>query len=122
MVNQIEFHPFCQYHEVVKFCRDNGIVVQAYAPFASGSCGLIDDKVIKGIADRIGKSVGQVILRWNIQQGNSVIPKSGSEARMAQNLELFNFVLSDEDMTTISALQAPGAPSKRSCPDLNEYL
>jgi len=115
MVNQIEVHPYCQQTQLVKFCSDNKIVVQAYAPFASGAFGMLKDEVVVKIAEQVSRSVGQVILRWHIQKGRVVLPKSTNEARMRSNLELFDFELSEEQMAAIDAM-APEEP-KRTCPD-----
>jgi diketogulonate reductase-like aldo/keto reductase len=111
MVNQIELHPYCQNPELVKFCQDRDIVVEAYAPFASGSVGLFDDPVIREIADAAGRSPGQVILRWHLQHGHVVLPKSTHRGRMAENLNLFDFSLDDEAMQKIDAL-APEDPKR----------
>ncbi len=114
-VNQIELHPYCQNPQLVGFCRDHGIVVEAYAPFASGAFGLLADPVIVAIAGEVGKSAGQVILRWHIQQGHVVLPKSGNPKRMSENLCLFDFELDDSQMARITAL-AP-AVAKRTTLD-----
>ena len=104
MVNQTELHPYCQDPGLVDFCKQHGIVVEAYAPFASGAFGLLRDPVISEIAAALGRSTGQVILKWHLQQGHVVLPKSSNEARIAQNLELFDFALSEDEMRRIMAL------------------
>lgn len=117
MLNQIEIHPYCQAVELARFCEENGVKVECYAPFASGQFGLLRDPVLERIASELGKSVGQVVLRWQVQQGRAVIPKSSSEQRMRENSDLFSFSLSPEHMAAIALLQGPGVPAKRSCPD-----
>ncbi len=121
MVNQIETHPYCFDAELIAFCQVNKIVVEAYAPFASGAYGLLEDPKIVEIAKRTERSTGQVILRWLVQQGIAVLPKSSSVARIRQNLQLFDFKLSEAEMYTLSTLNQ-GKPFKRSCPDPNTIL
>jgi diketogulonate reductase-like aldo/keto reductase len=111
MVNQIELHPYCQDPDLVRFCEDQGLVVEAYAPFASGSMGLFEDPVVREIADARRRSPGQIILRWHLQHGRVVLPKSTSAARMAENLALFDFSLGDEAMRKIDGL-APDEPRR----------
>lgn len=117
MVNQIEIHPYCQQPELVKFCEDNQILVEAYAPFASGAHNVLKDPVLLDIASRNERSIGQVILRWQVQQGHCVVPKSSSLARMAENQAVFDFELSAEDMAAIAALGEPNVAARRTCPD-----
>ena len=100
-VNQTELHPYCQDTNLTAFCRDHEIVVEAYAPFASGAFGLLKDPVIVEVAGEVGCSTGQVILKWHLQQGHVVLPKSSSEKRIAENLDLFSFNLSEEQMERI---------------------
>ena len=111
MVNQVELHPYCQDTALVDFCKQRDIVVEAYAPFASGAFGLLGDPVITAIADALGKTTGQVILKWHLQQGHVVLPKSSNATRIAQNLDLFDFSLNDEQMARITAL-APSSPQR----------
>lgn len=120
MVNQIELHPYCQNPGLTAFCREHGIVVEAYAPFASGAFGLLQDPVIKAVADELGCSTGQAILKWHLQQGHVVLPKSGNAKRIAQNLDLFNIELNDAQMVRISGL-SPSEP-KRSTVDPESVL
>jgi diketogulonate reductase-like aldo/keto reductase len=114
-VNQVEIHPYCRDPELERFCREQQIVVSAYAPFASGAFGLLEDSALVEIAERHGKGVGQVVLRWHVQSGRSALPKSSSAERMAQNREIFDFALSDEEMSAIDALGVGKA--RRTCPD-----
>ena len=119
-VNQIELHPYCPATDIVNFCREKGILIEAYAPFASGAFDLLKDPVIVAIAGETGKSTGQVILRWHIQNGHVVLPKSSNAKRIGQNLELFDFTLSEDQMQRIHAL-APAEP-KRTTVDPAEIL
>lgn len=111
MVNQFELHPYCQDPELIGYCRAHDIVVEAYAPFASGAFGLLRDPVILGIAESMGVTTGQVILRWHLQQDHVVLPKSTNARRIAQNLDLFGFELNEEQEARITAL-APAQPRR----------
>ena len=104
MVNQLELHPFYQREEELAILREYGIVPQAWAPFAEGMNGMFTNSVLKGIADRHGKTVAQVILRWNVQRGVSIIPKSVHRNRMEENLAIWDFELSASDMKQITSL------------------
>ena len=119
-VNQIEVHPYARDPELESFCADHGVVVTAYAPFASGAFGLLKDPALARIAEAHGVGVGQVVLRWHLQSGRTVLPKSSSPVRMRQNLDLFEFALSDEEMATIDGLGAGEA--QRTCPDPGSIL
>ena len=104
MVNQIELHPYCFDPDLIEFCHANDIVVEAYAPLASGAFGLLQDPVLVEIAEHTGCSVGQVILRWLIQHGCVVLTKSTNPQRIAQNREVFDFELSVSTMRQIDGL------------------
>lgn len=113
-VNQVEIHPFLVEEQLVDYCKKAGIVVTAFSPLGAGSyvsIGMANEKetVLKNesvleIAERIKKSPAQVVLRWAIQRGISVIPKSTNPERLRQNLDVFSFELTDTDMTKISSL------------------
>lgn len=104
MVNQIEVSPYIHQKDVVEYCRQKGIVVTAWAPFGSGATGVLEDPVISTIAKTHNKNPGQVILRWLLQQGMMVLPKSSNEARMASNLDVWDFSLSVTEMASMTAL------------------
>jgi len=114
-VNQVEAHPYCRDEELEAACRGHGVVVSAYAPFASGAFGLLRDAVLLEIAEKHGVGVGQAVLRWHLQSGRTVLPKSSNLERMRQNLDLFSFALEEDDMRAIDAL-GTGEP-RRTCPD-----
>lgn len=101
-VNQIEFHPYWYQKNLVEYCHSKGIAVQAYAPLARGA--YLDDDVICILAVKYGKTPAQIGLRWIIQKGVAVIPKSVHEERIISNGEIFDFVLEDEDMDAIDQL------------------
>lgn len=104
MVNQLELHPFYQRADELAILHEYGIVAQAWAPFAEGMNGMFTNMVLKEIAEAHGQSVAQVILRWNVQRGVSVIPKSVHRSRMEENIAIWDFELSSEDMRKISML------------------
>src|SRR5690606_6991214 len=103
-VNQIEVHPFQQQVEARAFLQENGIQIQAWAPFAEGRNDMFTNPVLKEIADTHGKTVAQVILRWQVQRGVAVIPKSVRRERIEENVNVFDFELAPEDMETIATL------------------
>ncbi len=104
MVNQIEVHPFHQQSEAKKWNEKYDLQVEAWAPFGEGREGLFENETLKTIGKRYGKTTAQVMLRWHMQRGVVVIPKSVHYERMAENFDVFDFTLSDEDMTAIATL------------------
>ncbi|MEV8195600.1 aldo/keto reductase [Rhodococcus pyridinivorans] len=99
-INQIELHPSLQQSELRAFHAEHGIATEAWSPLAQGA--VLDDEAITSIAGRTGKSPAQVVLRWHLQLGNVVIPKSVTPSRIRENFEVFDFELTDEDMSTIA--------------------
>lgn len=104
MVNQVETHIFNQQKEMKEWADKYGIQLEAWAPFGEGRKGTFDNPVLMEIAAKYGKTPAQVMLRWHIQRGVVVIPKSTHIKRMEQNLDVFDFALSNEDMEAIAAL------------------
>lgn len=104
MVNQVETHPYHQQAEAKKWMDKYGIQMEAWAPFGEGRGGLFENPVLAQLAEKYNKTTAQIILRWHIQRGIVVIPKSTHKARMEENLQIFDFVLEPEDMNRISAL------------------
>ena len=102
MVDQIEFHPGCQQGETLAFCRERGILVEAWSPLARGR--VLDHPTLTAIAQNHGKTPAQICLRWCLEQGVLPLPKSVTPARMAENGDLFSFALTPEDMAQIAAL------------------
>lgn len=119
-VNQVEIHPYCRDPALEGFCRKQGIVVTAYAPFASGAFGLLQDPTLTAIAARYGKTTGQVVLRWHVQSGRTALPKTSNAQRMVENQAIYDFTLSDEEIQVIDALGAGDA--RRTCPDPSSVL
>jgi 2,5-diketo-D-gluconate reductase A len=101
-VNQIEAHPYFRNDEVRIYGEDNGIATQAWSPIAQGA--VLDDPVISAIAARLGRSTAQVVLRWHLDRGSIVFPKSVTPSRIRENLELFDFELTAEDTAELDAL------------------
>ncbi|MFC5532608.1 aldo/keto reductase [Cohnella yongneupensis] len=102
MVNQVEFHPHLTQKELLAFSKEQGIQLEAWSPLMQGE--LLDNDVLKTIASQCGKSVAQVILRWDIQHGVVTIPKSTQASRIVENASLFDFELSQEQMEQIDGL------------------
>lgn len=104
MVNQVELHPFFQQQNNLDIMKEYDVVPEAWAPFNEGNRNLFTDPTLTEIGNKYGKSAAQVALRWNIQRGVVVIPKSIHEERMKQNIDVFDFNLTDEDMEEISKM------------------
>ncbi|MFC6158401.1 aldo/keto reductase [Kribbella jiaozuonensis] len=102
-VNQIELHPALPQDELRAFNAENDIVTEAWSPLASGE--LIDNAELKKIGAKYGKSAAQVMIRWHLQLGNVVIPKSKTASRIKENFEVFDFRLNNDDMATIADLE-----------------
>jgi len=103
-VNQIEVHPFHQQADAQKILEEYGVQIEAWGPFAEGKNGLFNNEVLRGVGEKHGKSIAQVVLRWLIQRGVVAIPKSVRKERMAENFAIFDFELDAEDLGAIEAL------------------
>jgi 2,5-diketo-D-gluconate reductase A len=103
-VNQIETHPFFQRQDYQQLMREHGVQMESWGPLAEGRNNLFTDPTLSAIGDAHGKSVAQVVLRWLVQREVVVIPKSVRPERMAQNLDIFDFELTDEEMSRIAAM------------------
>lgn len=103
-VNQVETHPFHQQVEAQKVMQEYNVQIESWGPFAEGKNDLFTNPTLTAIAEEHGKSVGQVVLRWLIQRGVVVIPKSARRERLEENINVFDFTLSDAQMNTISTL------------------
>jgi 2,5-diketo-D-gluconate reductase A len=104
-VNQIEINPFQQQEESVAFMRELGVQAEAWAPFGEGRNDLFHNEVLKAIAGKHGKTIGQVVLRWVIQRGVVALAKTVRKERMVENIDIFDFVLDAEDIARIGALE-----------------
>lgn len=107
LVNQIELHPSWQQRETVAFCRQHGIAVESYSPLARGADLQAGNGLIERIAQTHAVTPAQVILRWHIQHGMIVIPKSVHRFRQKENIDVFSFSLSDNEMAQVDALDSP---------------
>ncbi len=106
IVNQIELHPRFQQRDKREFHARHSIRIESWSPLGSGR--LLQDPTLEAIAAKHGKSVAQAIIRWHLQEGLIVIPKSVHKDRIAANFDVFDFTLDDEDMRTIAAMDSPG--------------
>ena len=102
-VNQVELHPFFAQADALENMRSYGVAPQAWGPLAEGKHGIFKDPELTEIGGRYGKSAAQVVLRWNTQRGVSIIPKSVHVERMKQNIDIWDFTLTDEEMAKVTA-------------------
>ncbi|BBX63255.1 oxidoreductase [Mycobacterium saskatchewanense] len=119
-VNQIEVHPYFTNEDVRAYGREHGIATEAWSPIAQGK--VLDDPVITRIAEARGKSAAQIVLRWHIQRGDIVFPKSVTPERVKANFELFDFELDGSDMDAISALDKGESGRNGPNPDTFDYV
>jgi 2,5-diketo-D-gluconate reductase A len=117
-VNQIELHPEYQQRDVRDYHRQRDIRIESYSPLGSGA--VLDSKDIKAIADKHGKSVAQVIIRWHLQQGLIVIPKSTHADRISQNFDVFGFELDADDLQKIARLDRPDGKTGNQPAEMND--
>ena len=103
-VNQVELHPFFQQEDALALMKEYGVRPEAWGPFAEGNHGIFTHPVLSSIGEKYGKSAAQVALRWNVQRGVVVIPKSVHKDRIEQNMNIWDFELSEEDMNEIAKL------------------
>lgn len=103
-VNQVELHPFFQQEDALALMKEYNVVPEAWGPFAEGNHGIFTHPVLTKIGQKYGKSAAQVALRWNVERGVVVIPKSVHKERMVQNMDIWDFKLSSEDKREIAAL------------------
>lgn len=115
VINQIEVHPYLTQNDVRAFNTEHKIATEAWSPIARG--GVLNDPAILTIAERVGKSAAQVTLRWHIQRGDIVFPKSVTRSRVQENFELFDFVLADDEIAAITALNR----NERTGPNPDEF-
>jgi 2,5-diketo-D-gluconate reductase A len=119
-VNQIELHPYFQNREVASFCEENGIEIEAWSPIAQGD--VLDDPALGEIAEAANRSVAQVVLRWHVQKGYIVFPKSTTPERIEENFQIFDFELSDDEMRQIDDLDRGEDGRRGPHPDQFAYV
>lgn len=119
-VNQIEVHPYLTNEQVRRYDQQHNIATEAWSPIAQGK--VLDDPTIREIAERVGRSPAQVVLRWHIQRGDIVFPKSTTPSRIAENFALFDFELDQSDLDRISALDKGEAGRTGPNPDTFDYI
>ncbi|WVQ74530.1 hypothetical protein IAR50_004131 [Cryptococcus sp. DSM 104548] len=103
-VNQIELHPFCQQSDIVEYCQQKGIAIEAYSPIMRGEEKYWNDPVLVKISEKYKKDVAQIAIRWSLQKGFIPLPKSVTPARIQSNADVFDFELSSEEMAEIDGL------------------
>jgi 2,5-diketo-D-gluconate reductase A len=114
-VNQIELHPLLTQTELRKYHAEHGIATEAWAPIAKGS--ILGDATLTGLAEKYGRTPAQVVLRWQVQVGNIVFPKSVNPARMRENINVFDFELTADDLAAVEALNT----GQRTGPDPDTF-
>jgi 2,5-diketo-D-gluconate reductase A len=119
-VNQIEVHPYFVNDEVRAYCRENEIAVEAWSPIAQGA--VLDDPVVTEIAEREGRTPAQVVLRWHVQRGDIIFPKSVTPKRIEENYALFDFELSGHDVDALTALDKGEEGRTGPNPDTFDYV
>jgi 2,5-diketo-D-gluconate reductase A len=119
-VNQIEAHPYFTNDAVRTYDAEHGIATEAWSPIAQGK--VLGDPLVQGIADETGKTAAQVVLRWHIQRGDIVFPKSVTPVRIRENFALFDFELTDADMDALTALNKGEAGRTGPNPDQFDYI
>jgi len=102
VINQIEFHPYLTQEEVREYCKEHGIQVEAWSPLMNGS--LLEEELIQQLATKYSKTPAQIVLRYDVQHGVVTIPKTMTPARMTENLHVFDFALTDEEMAQLDAM------------------
>ena len=121
-VNQVECHPFFQQRELRALLAGDDVKIEAYQPLGHGDASLLSHPAITALAEKYGKNAGQVILRFEVQDGLIVLPKSTNPARIAGNLDLFDFTLTEDDMDTLRALDTGKGHHDPEAPGVAEML
>lgn len=120
MVNQIEIHPQSSKNDMLSYCKENNIQLVAWSPIMRGK--LFSNNLMIDLAEKYKKTIAQIILRWHVQRGIIPIPKSSNEERIKENLSIFDFELSNDDMRTIDSLNEGDTVSVSGVPENTTYL
>ena len=110
VVNQVQFSPFEYRRALLEACQARGVAVEAYSPLGTGRH--LSDPTVARVAERVGRTPAQVLLRWCLQRETIVLPKSTHQERIEANAQIFDFSLSDDDMATLDALDTTGGTDK----------
>lgn len=121
-VNQVEFHPYFQQKEIRSLMADNNVILESWGPLGQGDKDLLSDPVIAKIAEAHGKNIGQIILRFEVQDGAIVFPKSTNPDRMKNNMDIFDFELTNEEMNTIRNLDTGKGKHDPDAPGVADFL
>ena len=121
-VNQVEFNPYFQQKELRDLLAKNQVTIEAWAPLGQGNKELFEEPVITELASKYGKDMGQIILRFENQEGVVVLPKSTKKSRMASNKDIFNFELTAEEMAALRSLDKGKGSHDPDAPGVGEYL
>lgn len=121
-VNQVELHPYAQQRELRELIAKDNVLIEAWGPLGQGDKALLSDPVIVRLAEKYGKDVGQIILRFEVQEGIIVLPKSSNPNRIQSNLDLFSFTLTDEDMDALRALDKNQPSHNPDAPGVGDRL
>jgi len=116
VLNQVELHPYLQQEEVRRTHEELGIVTEAWSPIAQGGA-LLEDEVVTSLADKHGRTAAQIVLRWHVEHGNVVIPKSVTPSRVEENADIFDFSLDEDDLAVIGKLDR----GERTGPDPDRF-
>ena len=119
-VNQVEVHPYFGNEQVRAYGQEHGILTEAWSPIAQGA--VLGDPAIQAVADEVGKSTAQVVLRWHVQRGDIIFPKSTTPSRMKENFEIFDFELDEQQMKALTALDKGEEGRTGPNPDVFDYL
>lgn len=121
-VNQVEFNPYFQQKEIRRRMAKSNVQLESWGPLGQGNADMLADPVIKKIAENHGKDVGQIILRFEVQDGAIVFPKSVRPERIRSNMEIFDFALTEEEMSAIRALDTGKGCFDHDAPGIAEFL
>jgi len=109
-INQVQFSPFEYRRSLLEACETRNVAVEAYSPLGTGRH--LSDATVARVAEGVGRTAAQVLLRWCVQRGTIVLPKSTHRERIEQNAQIFDFTLSDDDMATLDALDVTGGTDR----------